>query len=84
MATQAERRTPRRDPKVTWGMEIAFDLAETAEQMMRQNLRRRNPEASEEEIERGLLDWLHKRPGAEHGDGVGRPVPLDRFQSESG
>jgi hypothetical protein len=40
---------------------------------MRQNLRRRNPEASEEEIEEGIREWLGRRPGAEHGDGVGRP-----------
>jgi len=40
---------------------------------MRQNLRRRNPEASEEEIEKGIRQWLRRRPGAEDGDGVGRP-----------
>jgi len=54
-------------------MEIAFDLYQTAEQLMRQNLRRRNPAASEDEIEEGIREWLRRRPGAEHGDGVGRP-----------
>jgi hypothetical protein len=66
-------RRPIRDPEVLARMEIAFDLYEMAEQMMRQNLRRRNPEASEEEIEEGIRQWLRHRPGAEHGDGVGRP-----------
>lgn len=60
-------------------MELAFDLYEAAEEMMRQNLRRRNPEASEEEIEEGIREWLRHRPGAEHGDGVGRPG--HRFKS---
>ena len=45
--------------------------------LMRQNLRRRHPDASAERIEELLLRWLHKRPGAEHGDGAGRPVSLD-------
>jgi hypothetical protein len=54
-------------------MKVAFDLYETAEAIMRQNLRRRHPEADEAEIERGLAAWLRHRPGAEHGDAVGRP-----------
>ncbi len=66
-------RRPIRDPEVLARMELAFDLYEMAEQMMRQNLRRRNPEASEQEIEEGIREWLHRRPGAEAGDGVGRP-----------
>jgi hypothetical protein len=64
---------PIRDPDVLARMENAFDLYRTAEQMMRQNLRRRNPAATESEIDEGVREWLHRRPGAEHGDGVGRP-----------
>ena len=64
---------PKRDPVIMARMRMAFDLYETAEAMMRQNLRRRHPEASEAEIERLLDAWLHHRPGAEHGDAVGRP-----------
>lgn len=64
---------PIRDPEVLARMEIAFDLFDTAEQLMRQNLRRRNPAASEGEIDEGIRQWLRRRPGAEHGDGVGRP-----------
>ncbi len=55
-------------------LELAFDLFEAGEQIMRQNLKRRHPRASSEEIERRLAEWLRRRPGAELGDGVGRPV----------
>jgi hypothetical protein len=64
---------PIRDPLVMSRMRMAFDLYETAEAIMRQNLRRRFPDAPEAEIERRLGDWLRRRPGAEHGDGIGRP-----------
>ena len=74
MRSAFEYRRPIRDPEVLARMELAFALYEMAEQMMRQNLRRRNPGASEEEIEEGILEWLHRRPGAELGDGVGRPT----------
>jgi Rv0078B-related antitoxin len=40
-----------------------FELYEAAKEMMRQNLRRRHPEAGEEEIRQRLQDWLHHRPG---------------------
>ena len=68
-----EIRRPISDPDVLARMELAFDLYEMAEQMMRQNLRRRNPGATEQEIEDGIREWLRRRPGAEHGDGVGQP-----------
>jgi hypothetical protein len=45
---------------------------------MLQNLRRRFPDASEEEIEWRLAAWLKERPGAEFGDAEGRPVPWPR------
>jgi hypothetical protein len=80
MPDPPETERPIRNPTVLRRMEIAFDLYETAEQMMRQNLRRRNPAASDEEIERGIGEWLHRRPGAEHGDAEGRPGSLDRFK----
>jgi hypothetical protein len=60
-------------------MQLAFELYEVAENMMRQNLRRWHPEADEAEIEHRLNEWLRKRPGAEHGDGVGRPVEGHRI-----
>jgi Rv0078B-related antitoxin len=64
---------PIRDPEVLKRMTLAFDLYEAAEEIMRQNLRRRNPKTSEREIEEGIREWLRRRPGAEYGDGVGRP-----------
>lgn len=66
-------RQPSRDTKVLERMRIAFDLYQVAEDMMRLNLRRRNPDATDAEIEQGIQNWLAKRPGAEHGDGVGVP-----------
>lgn len=60
-----------RDAAVRERMRLTFDLFEAAEQMMRLNIRRRYPEADPEEIERRLTEWLHTRPGAEHGDASG-------------
>ena len=57
-------------------LRIAFALFDDGVELMRRNLRRRHPEASDEEIERLLGRWLAHRPGAEHGDGVGRPRPM--------
>jgi hypothetical protein len=49
-------------------MRLAFELYEASEQMMRLNLRRRYPDANDEEFERRIGEWLQTRPGAEHGD----------------
>jgi hypothetical protein len=54
-------------------LRLALDLFAAGEAVMRQNLRRRFPGASESEIDRRLFAWLAERPGAEHGDAVGRP-----------
>lgn len=59
-------------------LEDALELAELAEEMMELSLRRRHPDASEEEIERRLLEWLAERPGARNGDSFGRVVTLPR------
>ncbi len=59
-------------------LELAFDLFEAGEQIMRQNLKRRYPDAGREEIERHLGEWLSRRPGAELGDSVGKPVEWPR------
>lgn len=50
-------------------LEAALDLHRAGVDLMRQNLRRRHPDASEAEIESRLRGWLHTRPGAECGDG---------------
>ncbi|QBI18462.1 hypothetical protein ER308_02020 [Egibacter rhizosphaerae] len=57
-------------------LRAALALHEDGVAMMRQNLRRRCPDASAEEIDRRLAAWLRERPGAEHGDGSGTPVTL--------
>jgi hypothetical protein len=43
-------------------LRIAFDLYDFGESMMRQNLRRNNPSASDAEIEAMLTSWLQDRP----------------------
>jgi uncharacterized protein YccT (UPF0319 family) len=52
---------PIRDPKFLARAAAAFDLCEMAEQIMRQNLRRWYPQASEEEIRQRFRAWLEKR-----------------------
>lgn len=70
---------PIHDPVILKRMQMAFDLYETAQLIMLQNLRRRHPDLDDAEIERRLVEWRHRRPGAEHGDGVGRPVLKNRI-----
>lgn len=54
-------------------LRAALELHDVGVALMRQNLRRRNPNVSAADIEKLLLDWVRTRPGAEHGDAVGRP-----------
>lgn len=58
-------------------LRAALELHEVGVALMRQNLRRRDPVATDEEIEARLRAWLQDRPGAKYGDAVGRPS--DRF-----
>lgn len=51
-----------------------LELFQTGVDLMRQNLRRRHPDADEADIERLLREWLLDRPGAESGDCPGRRV----------
>jgi len=55
---------------------VALDLFDTGVELKRQNLRRQYPEETGDQIEARVLVWLRTRPGAEHGDGVGRPCPF--------
>jgi len=57
-------------------LRLALDLFESGVALMRQNLRRSRPSASDSEIETALVAWLQTRPGAEHGDAVGRLLPV--------
>ena len=51
---------------------LTCELFEAGLELMRQNLRRQNPQASEAEIAAALSRWLRTRPGAEVGDTIGR------------
>jgi hypothetical protein len=53
-----------------------LDLFETGVELMRQNLRRSHPNATQQEIERRLDNWLRDRPGAKFGDCSGEPVDV--------
>ena len=55
---------------------IALDLAEAAEEMLRERLAREGLDAAE--IERRVVEWYATRPGAEDGDAPGRRVPFPR------
>jgi hypothetical protein len=74
-------RKPIHDPAVLKRMQVTADLFKTAQILMRQNLRRRHPEFSDADIEESLTRWRHTRPGAEYGDGVGRPVPKEEIDA---
>jgi hypothetical protein len=54
---------------------LALDLFESGVDLQRCKLRRQHPDATDEDIERALVEWLQARPGAEHGD---CPGPLRR------
>src|SRR5262245_17391909 len=54
-------------------LRLACDLFEAGVDLMRQKLRREHPALPAPEIELLLAHWLSTRPGAEHGDAVGRP-----------
>jgi len=62
-------------------LRAAFDLFAAGEALMRENLRRQHPEASDEEIEDRLCQWLSERPGAEHGDAQGIPATWPRSRA---
>jgi hypothetical protein len=54
-----------------------FDLFEAGVSMKRAALRREHPDADADEIERLLRTWLGTRPGARHGDAIGRQRPIE-------
>jgi len=68
-----------RDPEVLKRGRITFELAATAEALMRQNLRRRYPEASEEELREHFIAWLQKR-GEPFLAGLGRPASPEEIE----
>jgi hypothetical protein len=65
---------PQPQSSVAEAFRVTLDLFETGVELMRQNLRRRHPDASEAEVDLRLREWLRDRPGAESGDCVGTAV----------
>ena len=57
---------------------LACHLSDAAIEMKRAQLRRQHPDISGKRIDELLEAWLRERPGAEHGDGIGRPVEWPR------
>lgn len=53
---------PIRDPEILRRARDTFDLFDFADNVMRQNLRRKYPEASQEEIQLRFAAWAEKRP----------------------
>lgn len=67
-----------RTPTPAQRFRTALALYEMAEAMVRQKARRAHRDAPACEIEALVQEWRERRPGAEHGDGVGRPVRWPR------
>ncbi len=60
-----------------WRVNCTYEFELRAgKDLMRQNLRRNHPAATDAEIDRFLREWLLERPGAESGDCSGRPVDV--------
>jgi hypothetical protein len=55
---------------------LTFDLHRAGKDMMRQNLRRRYPEVSDEEIQVKLIAWLKNRPP----DSPGKPYKFKHYE----
>ena len=69
---------PRAKEIVAERFRLALDIYDFSERMLEQKLRRKNPQATEAELEAGIVEWLQRRPGAELGDGAGRPISWPR------
>ena len=72
---------PRSKESIAQAFRATLDLFEAGVAMKRQSLRRDHPEASDEEIDRQLQEWLLDRPGAKYGDSPGRRVDLAELTS---
>jgi hypothetical protein len=59
-------------------LRTALELQDLGIAMMTQRLRREHPGATDAEVRAWLRAWLDTRPGAELGDGVGRPAAWPR------
>ncbi len=59
-------------------LRLALEMSADAEELMRQNLRRRHPDEDEAQIEARLDAWFLDRPGAPGGDCPGTVRPWRR------
>jgi hypothetical protein len=57
---------------------IALELHDLGVAIYRQRVVREHPEMPEPDVDALVQQWLHTRPGAEHGDAVG--PHSDRFR----
>lgn len=71
-------RLPTMDGDPAARLRTALELHELGVQMYRQRLRRERPQLTDAELAAEIRAWLRSRPGAEHGDAIGRPS--DRFR----
>lgn len=70
----------RHEETVAERLQLTLEMFEFGVELKAAKLRRDHPDATPAQIEQMLEDWLAHRPGAEHGDGDGAPMPLDRFR----
>lgn len=56
------------------GLALAFELTQFGIEMQAQRYRREHPSATDAEVHAFVQAWLFERPGAPHGDAVGRPI----------
>jgi hypothetical protein len=61
--------------------EMAIELCELAESLLREKIRRTRPSLSPAEVEAEIDAWFMQRRGAEQGDAEGHPVPWPRVRS---
>lgn len=62
--------------------QIIMELRRLGERAFLHKLREKHPDLSQQEINDELTKWYRTRPGAEHGDGVGRIGDISRFEKQ--
>lgn len=74
---------PRASDSLTAGerLRLACELSDAAVALVRARLHREHPEETDEAIEGRVRAWQATRPGAEHGDAVGRHVAWPRAKA---
>ena len=56
-----------------------IELQELAERAFLYKLKKKSPNLTQDQISAEVYQWYRVRPGAEHGDGEGRPGDISRF-----